>query len=162
MEAFAIRLATPEDAPAVASVHVQSWRSSYQGLLDPAFLRELKASSRVEDWSRRLASVDHATFFATRSHRRDAPLVGFCRVGPHQSLYLLEEVQRLGLGKALFSEAREWLQRCNFESFCAWVLSSNVSASLFYQAMGGVRAAEKRAVVGGREATLVAYGWRLK
>ena len=37
----AIRLATPDDAPAIARVHVIAWQQTYAGILPAAFLDQL-------------------------------------------------------------------------------------------------------------------------
>lgn len=42
-----IRRATPEDALAIAHVHVRSWQAAYRGLIDDEFLDALRPEHRV-------------------------------------------------------------------------------------------------------------------
>src|SRR4029079_9382376 len=45
-----IRRATPEDAPAIAGIHVRSWQRDYADIIDPRFLAELDVSEREQKW----------------------------------------------------------------------------------------------------------------
>jgi hypothetical protein len=50
-----IRFADPEDARAVAEIHVEAWRAAYAGILPEAFLAALTVSSREAFWEQVLA-----------------------------------------------------------------------------------------------------------
>ncbi|MFZ0668243.1 MAG: GNAT family N-acetyltransferase [Acidimicrobiales bacterium] len=52
-----IREATPEDALAIADVHVRSWKSAYPGLLPQDYLDQLRPEHRVAQWETTLAST---------------------------------------------------------------------------------------------------------
>ena len=56
-----IRPATPEDAAAIASVHVQSWQETYAGLIPPDFLAHMTSAEmrerRAASWR---ATIDQA------------------------------------------------------------------------------------------------------
>jgi GNAT superfamily N-acetyltransferase len=45
-----IRRATPDDAPAIAAVHVRSWRRAYADVVDAQVLAELDLDERAERW----------------------------------------------------------------------------------------------------------------
>jgi hypothetical protein len=45
-----IRKATPEDARAIAEVHVKSWRAAYRDLLPQDFLQGLSVDRREQQW----------------------------------------------------------------------------------------------------------------
>jgi len=45
-----IRSATASDAPAIGHVHVESWRSTYRGLMPDAVLVNLSAEQRATFW----------------------------------------------------------------------------------------------------------------
>ena len=51
-----IRPAIPDDVPGIARVHVDTWRTAYEGILAPSFLSALKYESREEMWQQILAS----------------------------------------------------------------------------------------------------------
>jgi hypothetical protein len=46
-----IRPARLEDAPGIGKVQIDSWRSSYKGLVDDAFLATLSSERRPQVWS---------------------------------------------------------------------------------------------------------------
>ncbi len=46
-----VRDATPEDALAVARVHVRSWQAGYPGLIDDGFLDRLRPKDRAERYT---------------------------------------------------------------------------------------------------------------
>ena len=54
----AIRLARPDDAPAIAAFQTQCWREAYRGLVPQSYLDRVGVSERERSWSRRLV---HAT-----------------------------------------------------------------------------------------------------
>jgi hypothetical protein len=47
-----IRIATPDDAPALAEMHVASWRETYLGLLPEKMLASLSVESRAAAWAK--------------------------------------------------------------------------------------------------------------
>ena len=53
-----IRRATLEDAMAIASVHVRSWKSAYPGQIPQGYLDSLHPKDRVEGWEQVLAATD--------------------------------------------------------------------------------------------------------
>ena len=52
-----IRQATPEDARAIAAVHVDSWRTTYRGLLRDAYLQEWQRYAPLDRCRELLASL---------------------------------------------------------------------------------------------------------
>ena len=53
-----IRRGTPDDAPAIASVRVDTWRSAYRGLVPDALLDGLDGTDINANWRRGLESID--------------------------------------------------------------------------------------------------------
>jgi len=47
-----VRRAEPRDAPAVARVHVASWRQAYRGLLPQEYLDSLSVEARTTTWAK--------------------------------------------------------------------------------------------------------------
>jgi hypothetical protein len=47
-----VRRAEPQDAPAVARVHVASWRQAYRGLLPQEYLDSLSIEARTTTWAK--------------------------------------------------------------------------------------------------------------
>ncbi|MFE7546875.1 GNAT family N-acetyltransferase [Streptomyces gardneri] len=56
-----IREATPEDAAALAGVHVRSWQAAYRDLLPGPYLDSLDPEERAALWRDRLTATDRPT-----------------------------------------------------------------------------------------------------
>jgi len=91
------------DAPALAELHVQTFRETHGG--GPS------VSVRLQQWTDLLGAA-HGSRFAVGLEAPDARLVGFAAGCPHDGgvpgyqgelnkIYLLREVQRQGLGRRL-------------------------------------------------------------
>jgi len=161
---ISIRAAVPEDAVAIAHVHVESWRTTYKGIVPDDYLAGLDETLRVklwQEWLRGGAVVLVA--------ERKGQLVGFAHAGRIReavenadaelySLYLLKESQGRGIGRTLLSEIFAVLKQQGFTSIALWVLERN-NARGFYQSCGGRLAASKVIEIGGARLMEVAYWW---
>lgn len=139
-----IRLARPEDALAVARVHVRAWQVGYRGLLPDAYLDSLRPEDRAArytfgdpDPSRPLTvvAIDGETLrgFATIGRTRDADAVG---AGELMALHVDPDSWQRGIGQALIADARARLSRGGYTEAILWVLAGNVRADRFYVADG--------------------------
>jgi len=164
---YVLRRATVDDARAVATVQVESWKSSYQGILAPEFLAALNVERRTEGWAESLAEPGRAAFLGLTAGGK---VVAFCDAGPNRdepktyrgevyAIYLLDEAKRQGLGRALLRETAAWLAQGDMRSFVVWVLTANFPAQKFYEALGGEQVAGKPIVIAGVAYTELAYGW---
>jgi ribosomal protein S18 acetylase RimI-like enzyme len=163
-----IRRATPEDAAAVARVHIESWRSTYRGLVPEEVLERLDLKERTALWQGILEAHDpQATFVATDAEKT---IVGFINGGPERAhdpvytgevyaLYLLESQQKLGYGRGLFLTLARELQEQGHTAMLLWVLVSN-PARRFYEAMGGQVLRTKPLEIGDVTLEETAYGYR--
>jgi GNAT superfamily N-acetyltransferase len=159
-----IRAAVAEDAIAIAHVHVESWRTTYSGIVPDAYLAGLDEALRMKLWQEWL-SGDTVVVVAERR----GEVVGFAHAGKIReaietadaevfSLYLLRESQGMGIGRALLKEAASVLQQRGFRSLALWVLERNRSR-LFYEKCGGRLANSKVIEIGGARLMEVAYWW---
>lgn len=74
-----LREARPDDAAAVAGVHVRSWQAAYRGLLPDEYLDGLRAENRARRYTFHLVGPEHpATTVALAAGR----LCGFVTTGP--------------------------------------------------------------------------------
>ncbi len=162
-----VRPATVVDARAIAEVLVQSWRSTYRGVLDEAYLEALDVERQTERALRGLVNPRQWTVVGTEP---DGRVVGFCTVGPNRgapvthageiyAIYLLETSRGRGLGRRLFERAALRLESNGSPSFLVWVLAANGSAARFYERMGGERLGERPIDIGDRTYPAVAYAW---
>lgn len=164
-----IRPVTLADAAGIARVHVDSWRSTYAGIMPAALLDGLSYADRENMWRNRLSRNDHAGVVLVVENSAQE-LIGFAAAGPERTqrpdypaevwaIYLLEDVQGRGVGKALFMESARRLQQLGFDSLLVWVAADNPTGA-FYEALGGVLIDEKEEEYGSQLIRLVAYGWQ--
>ena len=76
-----IRPARLEDAPGIAKVHVDSWRSTYKGLITDEFLDTLSYERRAQIWSKNLNDPENNSLLYV-AETRPGGIVGFASAGP--------------------------------------------------------------------------------
>jgi GNAT superfamily N-acetyltransferase len=164
-----IRPATPADARSIASVHVQSWREAYAGIVPARFLDTLSVERRTMMWLE-ITTTRAEDSFVYVAEDATAGIVGFASGGAQRdkaidyegevyALYLLQSHQKQGIGRRLLQAVTERLRAEGYQSILIWVLAQN-TARHFYEKMGGVYVAEKEIEVGCAMLPEVAYGWR--
>jgi len=139
----AVRPAVPQDAPAIAVVHVATWRDAYAGLLPDDFLAGLVVEDWAQRWRGRLAATVAGMFtFVFESGGR---VRGFVSGGPDRhglaggevfAIYVDPDCQGLGAGGRLLSAAVRTLAEDGFADARLWVLAGNQPARGFYEAQG--------------------------
>lgn len=164
-----LRPATPDDAPAIARVHVASWRTTYRGVVPDEYLDGLSVERRETFWRGALEKPGDGAFTLVALDGDGGSVVGFAHAGATRepdlpytaelyALYLLKSAQRHGSGRALLEAVIGRLLQKGFSSLMLWVLEQNPAAG-FYAAMGGKRVASKPITIGGAALVEVAYGW---
>jgi ribosomal protein S18 acetylase RimI-like enzyme len=130
-----IRPATPDDAEAVARVHVETWRAAYAHALSPEGLASLSVTERTELHRRSPPVVAEL----------DGEIVGFVSVGPGTdadtdgelyAIYVLPDHWGSGVGRALMQAGEERLRELGHQHAILWVLEDNPRARRFYEAAG--------------------------
>lgn len=144
---YAIVPANPEDAPAIAALHTESWRTAYRGLVPDAFLDGPVIDERLQHWSSRMAHDDEGPRLVLKVVQ-GSTMVGFvCAVrdadpawGPLlDNLHVKPGFKGAGIGRALLGEARRWTARvAPGQPMHLWVIEDNISARAFYDRVGGV------------------------
>jgi SAM-dependent methyltransferase len=164
-----IREATIEDAPAVARVHIESWRTTYSGIVPDDYIGKFAHDERERVW-RKILDDSARRRFVCVAESEDGTVVGFVSGGAARgeangfagelyAIYLLDAHQRRGVGRRLTAALARRLLRAGFPSMLIWVLAANKACN-FYAALGGAIVAEKRAEIPGAELTEIAYGWK--
>jgi ribosomal protein S18 acetylase RimI-like enzyme len=164
-----VRRGRADDAAAIARVHVDSWRSTYAGMLPEDMLLKLSSADHEARWWRHvLGRFRRRHYVYVAEHETDG-VIGFISGGPARqsgldpeseiyALYLLDEYQGEGVGRTLFLRLATHLNRECGSSLVVWVLSENPSR-FFYEAMGGRRIGRRFERMGGVEVQETAYGW---
>src|SRR5580698_5346351 len=136
-----LRLAEPEDAIAVARVHVRSWQAAYRKLLPDDYLDQLRPEDRAQKYDfatldpanpRTIVAADKGLIngFVSTAPSRDPDLPGH---GELCALYVDPVYGGRGVGVALVSAARANLLALGFRNAFLWVLAGNVRAERFYR-----------------------------
>ena len=168
-----IRRARVEDAQAIAEVHVASWRTTYKGIMSDEELANLSVDRRQLMWEHQLRDAQVMTYVAEDERGR---IVGFVAGGPNRTdsdnpretdiyhselyeIYLLQEVQRHGLGSRLTRRLVEDFREQGYQSMILWVAADNTSARKFYETLGGTYISTQQLELGGMILDEVSYGW---
>lgn len=165
-----IRRATYDDAMEIAEVHVESWRTTYGGIIDQAFIDGLSVAERAVSWMRRLSAPSPAASDVLVATTVDGSIVGFLSGGviraPYlefdaelHAIYLLASFQRAGLGRRL---TREWAAIAITRGFHAAVVRAHADnpACAFYEKLGAGLLRTSRVDIGGKSYPERWYGWR--
>lgn len=139
-----IRTATLSDAPAIAEIHAESWRSTYQRALNARYLAEVVPRERAEVWRGRLTAPKPNQHVVVAEQQ--GALVGFAcvfaaenpRWGSYlDNLHVRGAWQGRGIGKALLQEVARWCSlRAAEGGLCLLVNQDNVAAQGFYERLG--------------------------
>lgn len=157
-----IRPGTPEDADAVARVHVETWQAAYAHALPRDQLDSLSVTERAE-----LHRHRPPTFVADV----DGEIVGFVSVGASRdagsdgelyAIYVHPTHWGTGVGRALIGAGEQQLVQLGHPDAVLWVLDDNPRARRFYELAGwSTDGAARNINVFGFEVPEVRYAKRL-
>ena len=165
-----IRPAWASDAPALARVHVDAWRTTYREILPAEGLAGLSYERREHGWTEVLALAPEKRHVVFVAEDQTGQVVGFSSAGRETSgdpvykaelyaIYILEEFQRRGLGHRLMHAAVDGLVQAGYTTMLLWVLGENVGARRFYEMLGGCVLREKPLEIFGVTVNEYAYAW---
>jgi L-amino acid N-acyltransferase YncA len=159
-----IRIAEVNDAAAISHVHVQSWLATYAGIVPADYLASLSETERIPRWQEQLEK-DICVHVADL----DGKVAGFVSGGALReplgqyraemyAIYLLQEAQGKGIGRALVSTLAASLLAKGFRDMLVWVLEQNPAVT-FYEKLGARRLSGKEIEIGGALLSELAVGW---
>jgi len=136
-----IRPATPNDAPAIAAIHVRAWQVAYEGMLPSEFLAGLSVRQRTDFWHRELIGGRSLILVA----EREGSVVGWISAGAGRdpdventsevyAVYVAPDCWRHGFGRQLMDAIEE--HPSSRREITLWVLDQNQRAIDFYRKMG--------------------------
>ncbi|MCM0582148.1 GNAT family N-acetyltransferase [Weissella diestrammenae] len=144
-----IRQANINDILGIASVHNESWKTTYKGIVDQVYLDGLKINDWIKSWENKINDKSMYILVVTNNDE----VVGFMRIEINQeinkiaSIYILKQYQGLGIGTEIFSKGLEYLRDKNMNSAYIDVLKENV-ATEFYKKQGAKKVSCKEIVIG--------------
>jgi ribosomal protein S18 acetylase RimI-like enzyme len=149
-EGFEVRPATIEDAYAVATVHVDTWRDAYAGIVPDGVLASLDPDVWAERNRQRAAGPNP---FTTLVALRAGEIIGFVTYGPYRdqqrpdatpepavgeilAVYVHPKAQGIGAGRVLMDAAVAELTASGMIEIRLWVLEENQPSRRFYRRYG--------------------------
>jgi ribosomal protein S18 acetylase RimI-like enzyme len=140
-----LRRAIPDDAPALAEIHVAAWREAYRGIVPDSYLEQFTVQSRTKRFREFLASSSAETYVGEHDDR----IVGFLTLGASRDtdvdrsntgeiwgIYILPQFWRRGVGRFLCEQGESLLLSRGYAVATLWVLEANKQARGFYKALG--------------------------
>ncbi|MEK9645572.1 MAG: GNAT family N-acetyltransferase [Alphaproteobacteria bacterium] len=166
---IAIRPAEARDAAAIARIHVESWQSTYAGLLPDEILVNLDSAQHEARWWRHVLGRFRRNHFVYVAEAPSEGVVGFASAGPSRqtalpyrgevyTIYLRDDYHGNGIGKQLFASTVAGVQEARGPSVIVWCLSANPSR-FFYEHRGGSLVARRTGKVGVSPVEEVGYAW---
>lgn len=172
-----IRIATKDDAPALARVLVDTIRSAHRGQVpDDLLLKQLLIEAYAEseaNWRRALQEIANgdnpqAQIFVAEDET--GTVVGLTMVGPPKqallpnsgevyTLYVRQSHQGRGYGRALVQAAAAFLAQAGLSSLLIGCLATNAPARHFYASLGGRVVAERESDAFEMLMLELVYGW---
>lgn len=159
-----VRKAVLSDARGIAKVHVDSWITTYKGIIPDEFLNNLTYESREQLWKK---NIPIGNVFVAENQGR---IVGFSsggkeRSGKYQgfdgelsSVYILKEYQGKGIGRLLVEPIIAELEKMDIHAMLVLVLKDN-NSRLFYEALGGKIIDTVEIEIAGKTLIELVYGW---
>lgn len=136
--------ATPEDARAVARIHVTAWQEAYKDILSAEYLAGLSIDKRQSYWSEvipkrspvlSVAKIgDSVVGWVAFGKCRDA--YARSTAGEIWAIYVAPDCWSTGAGRALWLHARQKLAADGYRTVSLWVLADNARAIDFYGKAG--------------------------
>jgi len=138
------RPARPDEAEALAQLHVAAWRDAHAALAPTEATKKLGVASRLPVWRGYLADPAQTVLVA----EQNGALGGLVCFGPASQrelgeqaeikhLYVAASARQLGLGKALLDAALTQVAKDGYSKATLAVVAENTAARGFYRACGG-------------------------
>ncbi|MEL6380901.1 MAG: GNAT family N-acetyltransferase [Cyanobacteria bacterium J06626_18] len=164
-----IREAVHDDTTAMARVHVDTWRTTYRGIIPDEQLANLSYKKRENGWHQVLSNAPKDGNFIYVAEDELGKITGFASGGVERggnpvyqgelsAIYILKSYQRQGIGRELVRAVAQKLSQMEIHSMLVWVLAEN-PACRFYETLGGQKVYEKEIERGGAKLIEIAYGW---
>jgi ribosomal protein S18 acetylase RimI-like enzyme len=165
---LATRTAARDDAERIAALHADSWRRTYRGIYNDAYLDSDVVADLRSVWQERFATPRPGQHVIAAE--REGELAGFICVFAEKeqgwgslidNLHVDHRHRRLGAGTMLMREAAAWLGALHADAgVFLWVLEKNDNARRFYERLGARNAGvTEQNIRGGGTALSCRYIW---
>ena len=145
---WTVRLATLDDAEAIETVRVATWKACFRGIVSDAFLDGLAVThSRIQRYRKAIGDAERTALIVAASGAEiigmgvaepsnDEGLEG--SVGEIRALYVLPGWQGRGVGRALLEGLTVALHARGYRAAVLWTLRDRQPTRSFYEASGWV------------------------
>jgi ribosomal protein S18 acetylase RimI-like enzyme len=166
-----IRQARPADAPAMARIHVATWRSDYRGFAPDDYLASLSEEGERHIYEGLIEGPQSMAFVAEDDMGR---VVGLSTCGPYRdegsvlngeftaelyNLYVAADARKSGVGRGLVRAAATALRSRGITSMMLWTFEAYAS-NTFYPRLGGKIVGRRKAMIGAKQVSDLAFGWQ--
>jgi GNAT superfamily N-acetyltransferase len=138
-----IRRGNETDLTAISHVLVDSWRTTFRGLVSDRFLDNMSYAQQRDRHLRYM--LNQMVSYSVAECGQTGAVIGFVSGGPIRdrefpyaselyAIYIRQEFQGCGIGRRLFCALVDQLFRSGLTSMMVWALGPNHS---FYERMGG-------------------------
>ena len=130
--------ARSEDVPSIIGLRHRIWSTTYRGIYPDCMIDNF-----AWDWhsEKELARVNDSAYsvYLIRKGQQD---IGYLTIHQAdgvtlQSLYIVSEYQRNGIGRGAFDLVRAYCREHGAQSFICHCVPENHNARMFYERMGG-------------------------
>lgn len=162
-----IRYANETDISDIARVLVDTWHTTFQGLIASSFLDNLNYSQQEVRHRKTLEAGNVLYYVATN---QDGTVVGFANAGPDRTIeqpcdaelyaiYIRKESQGNGIGRMLVHAVATELANQNKKSLRVWALTNNPFRH-FYVRLGAYSECIKPIQLGSEEYEQESFMWK--
>ena len=131
-----VREVTHNDIPAIAKVHVDTWRTTYRGIVPDEHLANLSYERRASGWDEILNHAPENGYFTYVAEDESGEIIGFVSGGEERTgdpvykgelmaIYILQNQQGKGIGRCLVQAVAKKLHLSGINSMLVWVLVDN-------------------------------------
>lgn len=160
------RQARIQDAQAISRIEVETWQTTYAGMLSDDVLIGMSYTRHADSWEREIKRHPGNVWVWEDADRN---LLGFGHCGPQRDralvydgeiymLYVLPDAQGIGIGRGLLVALFVNLAGRGYRSALVWVVRAN-PARFFYERVGGQLVLQRRIPVGGHPVEALGYAW---
>ncbi len=160
-----IREAGINDAPSIAKVTVDTWKTAYRGIISDEYLNNLSYGEREKGWK----EFPFHNSFVYVAEDETKNIIGFVAAGPERTsnpvyigeiyaIYVYESHQNKSVGSSLLRSAMKRFEQLGVYSVLVWVLSDSPYRR-FYELHHGHQLESKTLEISGSKNKVTAYGW---
>ncbi|GAA0471046.1 GNAT family N-acetyltransferase [Alkalibacillus silvisoli] len=163
-----VRRATVIDAEQIARVHDNTWKSTYETIIQEDDLQQVTSfENRKVMWETTLQTLNHHVFVLDS---KENGVVGFISGGKARTdhfefdgeifdIYISPAYQRKGYGQWLLSYFVNECNQLGYTSLLVWILTDNPYGQ-FYVRLGARRIEAENITIGTGTYEETAYGWK--